>query len=104
MAVEGFEIIDQISITSTGGVDIFPTDLTIAGPAGVAIELQVQIYQETAGVTTVNRNGTLFSINSGATIEGVINFTMLVLAGDTINFQNTIASVITILVVGGGAG
>ena len=48
MAVEGFKLLGNITLTSTGGVNVFPSDLTIVGPAGVGIELQVQMFSETA--------------------------------------------------------
>ena len=102
MAVEGFTTIDDTSTTSVALTDILPTSITVPGPVGTAVELQIQVFQATSTIFSVNVNGTVLPINNAAVIQGGFNFTLMIPAGDTLNFQTTLASVIRIITAVGG--
>ena len=103
MAVEGFQIIGSVSTTINAGVDAFGSDLTFAdGPAGLAREIQIQIYSGLSAILSIRKNGTDYPVNNNIAIIGSITFTVLVLSTDTINFRTDTASTPLDIIVCGG--
>ncbi len=103
MAVEGFAIIDDTLNPASGvDTDILASDVIIPGPVGVAVEVQVAMFQSPSAIFSINLNGTVFPVNNAAVIQGVASFTFLATAGDTINYQTSVSGNIRIITAVGG--
>jgi len=104
VAVEGFELLGSVSVTLSSGANAFGTDITFGTetPTTVTREIQIQIYAGLSSILFIRRNGTDFAINNNVAVVGAVTFTILVLAGDTLNFRTDGTNIPLNIIVGGG--
>ena len=103
MAVEGFQILGNVSTTISAAQNAFSSDITFTdGPTGFTREIQIQIYSGLSAILSVRRNSVDYPINNGVAVVGSITFTILVLSTDTLNIRTDTASTPLDIIVAGG--
>jgi len=92
VGLSGFQILSENSGAFNIDDELLTADLDIPETAANNVTIiQVQIETDQASILEVTTNsGTSWSkLNNGTAIDGMATFTMMMRAGDLLNFRNT---------------